>query len=48
LPAASYGKSSQPTIGFDYDTFASDLHRLLETLDCAASLWPVVRWAPVR
>jgi non-heme chloroperoxidase len=28
-----FGKSSQPTIGYDYDTFAADLHVLLETLD---------------
>jgi len=28
-----FGKSSQPTTGYDYDTFASDLHTLLETLD---------------
>jgi non-heme chloroperoxidase len=27
-----FGKSSQPTMGYDYDTFASDLHVLLETL----------------
>ena len=28
-----FGKSSQPTTGYDYDTFAGDLHTLLETLD---------------
>ena len=28
-----FGKSSQPTAGYDYDTFANDLHTLLETLD---------------
>ena len=28
-----FGKSSQPTTGYDYDTFAADLHVLLETLD---------------
>jgi pimeloyl-ACP methyl ester carboxylesterase len=28
-----FGKSSQPTSGYDYDTFANDLHTLLETLD---------------
>ncbi len=28
-----FGKSSQPTTGYDYDTFASDLNTLLETLD---------------
>jgi non-heme chloroperoxidase len=28
-----FGKSSQPTTGYDYDTFTDDLHTLLETLD---------------
>src|ERR1700756_5312158 len=28
-----FGKSSQPTIGYDYDTLANDLRALLETLD---------------
>lgn len=28
-----FGKSSQPTAGYDYDTFAQDLHTILETLD---------------
>ena len=28
-----FGKSSQPTIGYDYDTFAADLNTVLETLD---------------
>lgn len=28
-----FGKSSQPTTGYDYDTFADDLCRLLEELD---------------
>jgi len=28
-----FGKSSQPTTGYDYDTFAADLYALLETLD---------------
>ncbi|MGO8961704.1 MAG: alpha/beta fold hydrolase [Streptosporangiaceae bacterium] len=28
-----FGKSSQPAAGYDYDTFASDLNALLETLD---------------
>src|SRR5206468_12898768 len=28
-----FGKSSQPTTGYDYDTFANDLHTLLEALD---------------
>jgi pimeloyl-ACP methyl ester carboxylesterase len=28
-----FGKSSQPTSGYDYDTFAADLHALMEKLD---------------
>lgn len=28
-----FGKSSQPTTGYDYDTFASDLNMLMEALD---------------
>ncbi|OON72308.1 alpha/beta fold hydrolase [Streptomyces tsukubensis] len=28
-----FGKSSQPSTGYDYDTFAADLHTVLETLD---------------
>jgi len=28
-----FGRSSRPTIGFDYDTFAADLHALMEELD---------------
>ena len=28
-----FGKSSQPTTGYDYDTFAADLRTLLDALD---------------
>src|SRR6202022_564133 len=28
-----FGKSSQPTVGYDYDTFAADLNALLGHLD---------------
>jgi non-heme chloroperoxidase len=28
-----FGQSSQPTVGYDYDTFTSDLHALLSYLD---------------
>src|SRR5258708_21751931 len=28
-----FGKSSQAACGYDYDTFANDLHMLMETLD---------------
>jgi non-heme chloroperoxidase len=30
-----FGQSSQPTIGYDYDTFAADLKVVLDTLDLA-------------
>src|SRR3954447_25339300 len=28
-----FGQSSQPTVGYDYDTFGADLHHLLDVLD---------------
>src|SRR4051794_26725160 len=28
-----FGKSSQPTVGYDYNTFAKDLHKLMAKLD---------------
>ncbi len=28
-----FGKSSQPTLGYDYDTFAADLNTIMTTLD---------------
>lgn len=28
-----FGRSSQPSVGYDYDTFAADLNTVLETLD---------------
>jgi non-heme chloroperoxidase len=31
-----FGRSSHPTTGYDYDTFAADLHTVLETLDARA------------
>ncbi|PZG01523.1 hypothetical protein C1I99_06870 [Micromonospora deserti] len=30
-----FGKSSQPTTGYDYDTFTADLNALMEHLDNA-------------
>jgi pimeloyl-ACP methyl ester carboxylesterase len=30
-----FGKSSQPSIGYDYDTFAADLDKLVKALDPA-------------
>ncbi len=32
-----FGNSSQPTSGYDYDTFAADLNKLLEELDLRAA-----------
>ena len=29
-----FGKSSQPAVGYDYDTFAADLHALLRSSTC--------------
>jgi non-heme chloroperoxidase len=28
-----FGRSSQPTTGYDYDTFAKDLNKLVTTLE---------------
>ena len=33
-----FGRSSQPTVGYDYDTFAADLNALLEHLDLSDSV----------
>jgi non-heme chloroperoxidase len=33
-----FGQSSQPVIGYDYDTFAADLHTLLEYLDLSEAV----------
>jgi non-heme chloroperoxidase len=33
-----FGKSSQPTTGYDYDTFAADLNALMEKLDLRESV----------
>jgi non-heme chloroperoxidase len=33
-----FGKSSQPTSGYDYDTFASDLNALIEALDLRGAM----------
>jgi pimeloyl-ACP methyl ester carboxylesterase len=33
LRPPGFGRSSHPTIGYDYDTFAADLNALLEHLD---------------
>jgi non-heme chloroperoxidase len=33
-----FGRSSQPTVGYDYDTFAADLSALVEHLDLAGAV----------
>jgi non-heme chloroperoxidase len=33
-----FGQSSQPAVGYDYDTFAADLHHLLEHLDVSEAV----------
>ncbi len=43
-----FGNSSQPTLGYDYDTFAADLAALLEHLDLRTPSWSGTRWAPAR
>ena len=40
-----FGKSSQPTVGYDYDTFAADLKALLDHLACS---FDELRGAPSR
>ena len=36
-----FGDSSKPTSGYDYDTFAEDLHKLVTKLDLR---WVAARW----
>ena len=44
-----FGQSSQPTVGYDYDTFAADLNALLEHLDLQRHrAGRASRWAPAR
>jgi non-heme chloroperoxidase len=43
-----FGRSSQPTVGYDYDTFAADLNALLEHLDLTDVILVGFRWAPAR
>ena len=43
-----FGQSSQPVVGYDYDTFAADLDRLLEPWTCGTPCWSGTRWAPGR
>jgi len=43
-----FGQSSQPTVGYDYDTFAADLNTLLEHLDLTGVVLGGFPWAPAR
>ena len=44
-----FGQSSQPTTGYDYDTFTADLKALLDHLrSTRTSCSPGSRWAPAR
>ena len=43
-----FGRSSQPVVGYDYDTFAADLAALIEHLDLTDASWSASRWAPAR
>src|ERR1700688_1896071 len=40
-----FGRSSQPTVGYDYDTFAADLNALVEHLALNNMVLGCVRWA---
>ena len=44
-----FGKSSQPTVGYNYDTFAEDLHKLVTKLKLrnfalVGSRWAAAKW----
>ena len=39
-----FGKSSQPTVGYNYDTFAEDLHKLVTQLKLRDSPWSASPW----
>jgi hypothetical protein len=41
-------KSSQPTTGYDYDTFAADLHPLIGLATAASSTTPSARSGRVK
>ena len=43
-----FGQSSQPTTGYDYDTFAADLDTLIEPSTCATSSSSASPWAPAK
>ena len=43
-----FGKSSQPATGYDYDTFAADLHKVVKKLDSVTSHWSDSRWEEAK
>ena len=43
-----FGKSSEPTTGYNYDTFAEDLRKLVTHLKLKISPSSASRWAAVR
>ena len=43
-----FGLSSQPTVGYDYDTFAADLAALLDHFPLDDVVLVASRWAPER
>jgi non-heme chloroperoxidase len=43
-----FGKSSQPTTGYNYDTFAEDLHKLVTHLELHDFALAVSRWAAAK
>ena len=43
-----FGESSQPAVGYDYDTFAADLAALMEHWTCTTPCWSGTRCEPAR
>ena len=43
-----FGKSSQPATGYDYDTFAADLHKVVKKLASVTSHWSDSRWEEAK
>ena len=43
-----FGRSSQPTAGYNYDTFAQDLHTLVTQLKLQEFSWSGSRWEAVK
>jgi non-heme chloroperoxidase len=43
-----FGKSSQPAAGYNYDTFAEDLQKLVTQLELVISRWSDSRWVAAK